>query len=294
MVNSKPLGILILAVLALVGFYGLERLWPHLSWVVFFALTLSLGFAHGVLDVVLIRHALPRQSSFGVYVLYGLSVLIVLAAARARPAAALVVLLLMSVWHFGQALHPLRAARVALGGAAVMWPMIVQPAQMQALLLQVFAQSPWLSLLWQMLAWGWLALLMVVLIVHWSAIKIRQRLLVESASLAVLYGLLTPWLAFALYFSLFHSVAHIYRVWWSSQMNGDQWLQHRMGLLATALLTLGLMLACLAMLASTNEWMAILHSAWTLPTWVALVTAVTVPHGLLVAKSWDWLSKERI
>jgi Brp/Blh family beta-carotene 15,15'-monooxygenase len=290
--KTSRLAGLAFAAAAVLALRMLESTWPQLSWMVFFALTLSLGFAHGVLDVILLRHALPRSRVFFHFAIYGAAVLLVLAAAWGWPAMALLALLLLSVWHFGQELHPLRLARAALGGAAVMWPLIVQPQAMQALLAQTFAQDAWLVQAWQGLAWGWLLLLIASLIRHWPHSSARNRLLLESAALALLYGMLTPWLAFALYFSLFHSAAHIRRVWQASGAAQVQWRAHRVGLLMTALLTLALML-CAGWLFALTDTAAVLQSAWTLPAWVALVTAVTVPHGLLVGLAWPWLQQAK-
>jgi Brp/Blh family beta-carotene 15,15'-monooxygenase len=270
----------------------LEIRWPQLSWIVFFVLTLSLGFAHGVLDVILLQHALPRPRALLHFSLYGAAVLVVLASSLAWTALALLVLLLLSVWHFGQELYPQRLARVALGGAAVMWPMIVQPEAMKVLIAQIFAQDTWLLQAWQGLAWAWLLLLIASLIRDWPQAHVRNRLLMESAALALLYNILSPWLAFAVYFSLFHSAAHIHRVWQASGVAQVQWQAHRVGLLTTALLTLALML-CVGWLFARMDGAAVLQSAWALPAWVALVTAVTVPHGVLVELAWRWLSSKR-
>ncbi len=284
-----PIALLALGAVLVLALRALESRWPELSWVIFFALTLSLGFAHGVLDIVLLRHALPRPRVLLYFSVYGLAVVLILIAAWVQPALALLALLLLSVWHFGQELHPLRLARVALGGAAVMWPMIVQPMQMQTLLLQAFAQAPWLMLAWQVLAWVWLMCLMVAIARHWSVAAVRHRLLIESAALALIYSLLSPWLAFALYFSLFHSAAHIRRVWQASQASGLNWAQQRTGLLVTSLLTVALIVAGAWIFVPQSQWGTLVQSAWALPAWVALVTAVTVPHGFLVERAWRWL-----
>lgn len=289
MPKLHPLAWLALAAVLVLLLRMLESRWPQLSWLLFFSLTLSLGFAHGVLDIVLLRHALPRPRVLAHFSLYGVAVIIVLVAAWRLPALALLVLLLLSVWHFGQELHPLRLARLALGGAAVMWPMIVQPIQMQTLLTQAFPQAAWLMLAWQALAWVWLQCLLVAIARHWSATAVRNRLLLESAGLALMYSLLSPWLAFALYFSLFHSAAHIRRVWQASFAAGVSWPEQRTGLLLTALLTTALIATCAWIFVPQVQWINLMQSAWALPAWVALVTAVTVPHGLLVGLAWAWL-----
>ena len=291
--KASRLAGLAVAAAAVLALRMLESRWPQLSWMVFFALTLSLGFAHGVLDVILLRHALPCPRVFFHLAIYGAAVLLVLAASWGWPAMALLVLLLLSVWHFGQELHPLRLARVALGGAAVMWPFIVQLEEMQALLTQTFAQDAWLVQAWQGLAWGWLLVLIASLILYWPQSSVRNRLLLESAALALLYSVLSPWLAFALYFSLFHSAAHIRRVMLASQSAGHHWSEQRFGLILTAGLTLALIAAISWAVAPPVQLQSWLQSASALPAWVALVTAVTVPHGVLVGRAWLWLSSTR-
>jgi beta-carotene 15,15'-dioxygenase len=260
---------------------GIELGWQ--AWV-FVALALSLGMAHGAMDVLLL---LRERQAMQQMAWYGAAVLLIAVAMAGIPAIALLVLLLMSVWHFGEQVFSTQSKmyqklcfRLSLGGASVMWPVLLQGAQMQALLQGLFPQdAAWLWPAWQGLSWLWLALCVLTLVV--ALLRRRPwRWSVEVGVLAVVYLALPPLLAFSVYFGLYHSVAHILRMRRLSA--GSQTSAWWAVLALTWLAMAGLAWA----MGLQTSWQALQVDTAAVLRWlIVALTAVTLPHLILVGRA---------
>jgi hypothetical protein len=166
-----------------------------------------------------------------------------------------------------------------------MWPALLQPTALGAALVQADVQQGGLLLMiWRVAAVVWLLGALLVLWRSWKQEAARQRLLTEITVLAALYALLSPWLAFALYFACFHSTVHIHRVAQAMRRRGLAWWMQSWGLVLTLMVTLGF-----ALLAWRIQGAQMALQGIQLGWWVAFVTAVTVPHAALVSWARHWL-----
>lgn len=270
----------------------------NLGWWLFVGLALSIGMFHGALDVLLLlrEFTAPQKGRvllFKMMFLYLLSaVAIGLVLALSVPLA-LIALLAMSIWHFGEPYgrwHPREwAMRLKVGGASVMLPVLLSPVAMHALLEQLFGeQAKLVWLLWQSLAWLWLALSVVQLLQMWRAKMLgTNATLMEVTMLVALNALLSPLTAFALYFGVYHSGLHIGRVLRAQTATGRNPLMQPLlwlTVLATAVLMLLLWrYAIPSALAQDMPQTQVLH--WL----IVALAAVTLPHLLLVSRCAPWL-----
>ena len=188
-------------------------------------LSLSTGFVHGALDAqLLLQRFASRSRALAVAGVYLLAVLALCAVFNAHPSAALLALIAMSAWHFGESYGrwtPTRSllailTRVVVGGAPVLlFPWEVSDATAQLLL-------PWLSVD-ALQAWRGLGVLWLVLFAMWAgwhggpAWRANRYAWLELAGVGLLNLSLSPPMAFAIYFGAYHAPAHIWRVWRSGR-----------------------------------------------------------------------------
>lgn len=196
-------------------------------------LSVSVGFIHGALDTVLLpQRFTSRAQAALMFIAYLLLVLLLGWVLSTSVSVALWVLLLMSAWHFGEPYGrwdelptwQSGLTRAVVGGASVMLPVWLAPDQLAAVLTNVV---PAVALRgWQAMAWGWLGLVVVwlglrlVLCLSAGAVQHIRDLRyawLEFAGCVLLYALLSPLMAFALYFGVYHAPVHIWRVWRSWQ-----------------------------------------------------------------------------
>lgn len=184
-------------------------------------LSLSTGFVHGALDAqLLLQLFASRLRGLVMAGLYLLAVLASGAVFNANPNAALLALIAMSAWHFGESYGrwtPTRPSlailtRVVVGGAPVLlFPWVDSDAAARHLL-------PWLSVD-ALQAWRGLGLLWLVLFVAWVGLhgcpawQANRLAWIELAGVGLLNLSLAPPMAFAIYFGVYHAPAHIWRVW---------------------------------------------------------------------------------
>jgi beta-carotene 15,15'-dioxygenase len=320
---------LLLAVLAL---RALESQWPPLALWAFVLLSLTLGFGHGALDaVLLLAQFAPRSTAMGVSALYLLIVLLAGWALSWSVPWALLLLVLMSVWHFGELHSYALWARLCVGGASVMWPMLVAHHALSGLvqgsLGAGFGQA-WR--IWHIFAIGWFALLCACALggaVRWlwgrkkmaSGSRANgqnqhqhqhqhqnqnqtngtqaQMMLAAIEILAILcaYLLLSPLLAFALYFGVYHCLAHIARVRSAVLAHSTVVLAPYAKAFAISLLGTALLLALLWWFLPSVSWLskpaALDHSGQVLQWLIVSLAAVTLPHLMLVSYSARWLQR---
>jgi beta-carotene 15,15'-dioxygenase len=270
-----------------------ERQLPMLALGVFVALTLSLGFAHGAMDIFLLRDVHDRFALKDSLV-YALAVVLLAAALAPWPGVALIVLILLSLWHFGEQAHFEHAnqpvawlLRLVQGGSSVMLPVLLSPNALLPWVKSIAgAHASWVWPVWVGMAALWCALLLAafVLIRPWSA-SAAKTLWIELAALIVMNILLSPLLAFALFFGLYHSGAHVWRMLRFQKRDGkllDQKLW---------MATLGLTWLALAALWWWMPMQALtIEDAGTWLRWlVVALTAVTLPHLVLISRARDRL-----
>lgn len=264
------------------------------SWALVLALAaLALGVPHGAVDHL----AVSRSSSADPGVLG--RTMYVLAAAAATiiilwaPGPAFVVVLAMSVWHFGtgdvEATADLadrvtrgRTVRVlqalALGSAPVVLPLTGTSAVSTVRLI-----NPGLAEVLTPAVSSGARHVVMCLIVLTLALLLRdgdRRGAGELALLAVLGLVASPLVAFAVYFAAWHALRHTARL--ATGPNGDV---HPADLARTFAAGLPALIATVAVAAvcvvAFHEWS-------TLGTWIwvglAIVWGLTVPHMIVIAR----------
>ena len=281
-----------------------DRTVPQAGIVALLLLTLTTGFFHGALDaVILLRQFRPMANAFIWALAYLVAVLLLGAAFAPHAGMALVLLLLLSLWHFGEPFAHGESAsaaskalnRFVLGGAPVLLPALTSVRQRESTSFGwINLNEQWAWLVWQALAWVWLALLVIW---AWRHARLNWHgarwMAAEVAALALANIFLTPLMAFSLYFGLYHAPMHIYRVARASDIRKVAFNS----LTLVTLLTVGATLALAALLLWWLEPQAM--SRWQNPTslylrWLVVgLLALTVPHMMLISYSANWLSKNK-
>jgi beta-carotene 15,15'-dioxygenase len=284
-----------LAALALL--YLAEQRMPQLGVWLFIVLSLTVGMGHGALDTALLLGQFkPATKALAYAALYLLLVILAAWLLSMSLAWALLILLAMSVWHFGEIYAPYTALRLAVGGASVMAPMLLHSEAMQALLpVLVGNDAAWVAAAWRILAWLWVAGALIALLWRMSGSvqsgELQQRACMEIVIVMVLFAVLSPLLAFALYFGLYHCTSHILRVRRAVARHHGfthsrlAWVWAASSVLTAVLLALLWHYLPGSMALSGNL------SAQLLPWLVVALGAVTVPHLLLVGYSGRWLGR---
>ena len=293
---------LVLSGAALLGFYMLEQLFPKMGLWLFLVLTLTLGMGHGALDaVILLGQFKPLPRAITVGFLYLLLTLLSGWLLSLSFSWALIALLLMSIWHFGEKYSQNMMLRMVTGGVSLMAPALLQNPSLRDLLQGVTTQNfQSLLVVWTSLAWIWAALSGAVVVMFLKKCLGRgggsdkQDAAISGAMLEIgivvcMNFVLSPLLQFALYFGVFHCTSHIVRL-------RRALLRHQIFPLknmiftgtAVMLLTAILMLALWQWLAIAGE-VASQLDAQILQWLVTALGAVTVPHLLLIGYSRRWL-----
>ena len=261
-------------------------------------LSLSTGLVHGALDVqLLLQRCASPPRALAVAGGYLLAVLLVGALLSQRPVAALFALLAMSAWHFGENYgrwppgRPLFAAltRLVVGAAPVLlFPWLLPDAAAGHLL-------PWLTGN-ALPAWRGLGVLWLVLFIGWAgwcgipAWRGYRYAWIELAGIGVLHLSLSPLMAFALYFGVYHAPVHIWRVWRSGRsdsfgrMASVRWWAFWAVVALTALL--GTLLW-----SQRNGFAALATEAAEPVRWLVVsLAALTLPHLMLISACTRMLS----
>ncbi len=183
---------------------------PHQTMAVDLACIIALGLPHGALDVEVARNLLVPCKPRLWFPLFGLPYLAlaftVLALWRVAPLAALFVFLALSVWHFGETPGAPWWQRVVRGGAPVALPVLLHPALTAGLLSGIAQTSIPECPAWLVTAsLGWAVLSVGALALKASAMPFLR----ELAVIGMLYAILPPLTALAIYFVCLHSPAHM-------------------------------------------------------------------------------------
>ena len=302
--NKRMLGLAAL-LLVLAAVYALEQAWPTLGWWVFVILTLSLGMGHGALDaVLLLAQFVPKSKALWLSAGYLVVVLFTGWVLSWSIGLALLALVAMSLWHFGELQNNL-ASRIAVGGASVMAPMLVAHAHMAALVQPLLAgdqSAAWLAWYWLAITWGifviaWLVYLLIRwggqkqtasgLNINWQHSQVRAVL--EIACVVALYAIFSPLMAFALYFGVWHSVKHIAKVQQAMARHYAVSAQHYAAAVAGSVVVTLVFLAVLWLFLRSTLWLAQDYSVTVLQWLIVALAALTLPHLLLVSHSRHWL-----
>ncbi len=298
--------------MVLLALRALEAQWPPLAWWAFVLLSLTLGFGHGALDALLLLGQFkPRSKALLVSAAYLACVLVAGWVLSWSVPFALLVLVMMSVWHFGELHSATIGARICVGGASVMWPILVARDAMAQLLQDALGpgfDTVWLT--WQVLAGSWLVLVIATALVWLARRLVLQKELppgghsllagtrspalwaaVEIAAVLCAYLVVSPLLAFALYFGLYHCLAHMARVRRAvAAHSAPAFSQYGAGFMASALAT-ALLLWLLWRFLPPVTWLDGANHARAIQWLVVSLAAVTLPHLLLVSYSARWLGR---
>ncbi len=296
----------------------LEQGVPSLGSWLFIALSLSMGMGHGALDAVLLLAQFKPYRTVGAYALVYLLLVVASAALLAQsPGGSLLALLAMSVWHFGELYHPSMVNRLVVGGASVMAPMLLSDTALAAVLQPALGTH--YPVAWTV--WYWSAQIWAVGTVAWVLGACWQHLgrggarfvafaergddaaraAIELAAVLALNAVLSPLMAFALYFGLWHSGNHILHVLRALAMHSSR-AKMSLERLALALALTGV--TTVGLLWLLWRWLLVRYGVSGLSTlahadsqtfWVqwmiVALAAVTLPHMLLVAYSHRWLGR---
>lgn len=286
-----------LALAVVIATVWLDRTSAAAGPTVLLLLSGTVGVFHGALDgSILLRQFQPLARALGWGLAYLLVVVLLGVSLLPFPELTLLLLLALSVWHFGEIYErPLPAlqgaalaTRLIAGGAPVMVPALTSANQLSSLL-PVWASphQPWLMPAWTIVAWVWLALLAGYALRCLVARAAMPRwLLGELALVVTLNLLLTPAMAFAIYFGLYHALSHVWRVLRAvTSFDSAAFRTVTVILVLTVALAGGL----LGLMASSVQLKLAAGSASYLPLlihWLIVgLTALTVPHLMLISYS---------
>ncbi len=285
-----------------VALWWLDQTVPSVAAALLLFLSATLGIGHGATDVLLMRTAWPsRWPAVWANGLYAVAVVLGLALLLPYPALALEILLLLSVWHFGEGfgrctgltLVQRLMTRLAFGGAPVLLPAWLARPELEASLQLMFADAANVGLVmnfWLTLASAWLVALLAV---AWMVVLSNDKVgllrslrpwLLELGALVMLYVLFSPLMAAALFFGIYHSGQHLRRVLGSAISGAASLrvLSRNVALWVTVGVSLAL--AAGTFLSIGTSGAATLNlSAAALQAWVVLLTAVSIPHVFLIS-----------
>jgi beta-carotene 15,15'-dioxygenase len=284
-----------LGLVSLVLLFLAEQYVASLGLWFFVVLSLSLGMGHGALDAILLIAQYTSYSKAFLYALgYLLLVLVTAWLLSMSIAWAIGILLVMSVWHFGEMYGQHIALRLVVGGASVMAPVLFHADVMAHIVSSIAgSQASEIYKLWLIAAWIWV--LSAAMTVCWLSlartiidIKMMRQTWLELSCVLLIFAVLSPLLAFAIYFGLYHCTQHIARIYrayrrHSTTTNTFMFWACAMSGLITALL-LWLLWSYLPHAAAATDM-----SGQVLQWLVIALAAVTLPHMLLVSASQHWL-----
>lgn len=267
----------------------------HSHIVFFLVLTLSIGVFHGMLDIILLKNKPFTQKRF--LLVYGAIALVVCAMASLFFGLAIIFLLVLSIWHFGEQQGSANNAsqsvlrRFVLGASALAAAFLLGGNDINVIITALLNDSNWLNVSWQSITWQtwrWLSYAWVVLFGFYLVNKLyRQQFfdrdaaeiqdLAEVIVVWFAFIMLPPLVAFSLYFAFYHALRHIRDV----LPNNNVIKTHKNALILTALASACMLGGVLWQFSSQN--MLILTSQAILQATIVLLVAITLPHAILIS-----------
>jgi beta-carotene 15,15'-dioxygenase len=283
--------ILLAMVLMLSAFYWLFGINLNHQMMFFLAVTLSIGMFHGMLDIVLLQQGFIAKSLSSTSLLYSFFVVFCVLVLLALPILTIPILLVISVWHFGEKQRQQLAektcpiVRIVIGGAAVAMPYLATKSALLQLLnaLHLTANALQFTLfVWQFISLFWLIVVLLVVLagvfnIHNWLNKIQW---LELAVVVLAFVLLPPLIAFSLYFGGYHALRHIFDVLQDTKSfkNQFKWI------ILVALISACLLAVVAAFLANNNFTFttANISTDQLFHATLILLVAVTLPHAFLI------------
>lgn len=260
----------------------------HSQIIFFLAIALTIGLFHGMLDIILLQNKPFQQRQFLlVYAALALGACLLLAL---FSGAALMILLLLSVWHFGEqqgekSLKPKSKQsiikRFILGANALAAAFLLGGSDIAVVLTTILNQPVWLQTTWQL--WRALSMLWLLAFAAYLLLLIfRQQLqtfyadLFEIVVVWLAFLLLPPLVAFSLYFGAYHALRHIRDV-----LPNVQALKTHGAVLS---LVVGASAGLLLLIATQyTNWQQTFSVGALLQAIIILLVAVTLPHAILIS-----------
>ena len=289
---------------ALSVFWTVDTQWPLAGIGLLGLVIVTVGMGHGALDALLLMVQFrPLSKAMFVGVVY---LAITIGAGWLFSLSfpiALIALLLMSVWHFGEDYQPIVLCRIAAGGASVMAPALLQHEKLSALLQNVTNQDfVWLMDLWTGLAWAWVMVVITLVGFSLSAARgkaafspyrahVITRVYAEIILVVGLNFVLTPIFQFALFFGAYHCIVHIVRVHRAAQRHQDVPVWQAAWAWAISMGIVIILMLILWLWLRGSGFQAVQVNAQVLHWLVVVLAAVTLPHLFLVSYSQRWLDR---
>lgn len=260
----------------------------HSQIIFFLAIALTIGLFHGMLDIILLQNKPFQERQFLlVYAALALGACLLLAL---FSGAALMILLLLSVWHFGEqqgekSLKPKSKQsiikRFILGANALAAAFLLGGSDIAVVLTTILNQPVWLQTTWQL--WRALSMLWLLAFAAYLLLLIfRQQLqtfyadLFEIVVVWLAFLLLPPLVAFSLYFGAYHALRHIRDV-----LPNVQALKTHGAVLS---LVVGASAGLLLLIATQyTNWQQTFSVGALLQAIIILLVAVTLPHAILIS-----------
>lgn len=262
------------------------------------------GLSHGGADPFILKRLMterPRAMPLAL-TLYVVASLAFIGLIWLMPVLALVVFLLLSVWHFGftDAAYLSPSSNRLLvwlsGSMPVLGPILGHPMQTSELFAWLITRETEtvlavLTVAGPILAALWLVAFGLLVFRHYPVLG--ARVFVELALVGAAMVLLPPLLAFTFYFCVIHSVRHFLSI--AENRLADTEIRQMLGFLArkSAPATLGAIAIGLGAWGVMVLWSpasSLLVEAVRVMFWG--LAALTVPHGFVVKLWWDLTTPE--
>ena len=287
--------ILILLILIIAGIQSQVSISINAQIILFMAVTFSTGIFHGMLDIVLLKSLQFKHTNF--LVIYAALALVALLFFLYFPSAALIALLVLSIWHFGEAQQSddsvkidskiqLIFMRFLVGACALAAPFILANQPLHEILVILLTDPNWLSITWMawgVIAWTWLIAFFMSLI-HLAIVKtmsFNNANLIEIFAIWLGFYLLSPLVAFSLYFGAYHAVRHIRDVLAKTTAIN----LYKISLAWVGIITLSILILITLLLNNQIEMagLSVSSSTLLLRSSIVLLVAITLPHTFLIS-----------
>lgn len=281
-----------------------DKTMPHVGVWALLLLSVSVGFVHGALDAVLLPQRFASRAQVGgMFLAYLVLVLLLGWVFSAAVSVALWALLLMSAWHFGEpygrwdglAAWQSGLTRIVVGGAPVMLPVWLAPDQLAVILQNVVPAAGVQG--WHVMAWVWLGLAgLWVLLCGARRMQTLRYAWLELMGCMVTYALLSPLMAFAVYFGIYHAPVHVWRVWRAC----DGVAQNLSGRAVSVIAAVALTTAITWLLGGALWWFTatgeVAATDWSAALrWLIVVfAALTAPHLVLISLCAAFLTRPEL